>query len=164
MAEKIKPKTISFKDGRDLDYIDGLFKPGTRLYKRVPDQWKGNRSKRVRWAIESLAKLYDGGIDNLQSELFEPESQEMAVVTEENKRLKAEVLELRTALADIQGKVERLAELEAEIKELRQSDPEPHSLPEGWEPDIDAAMMATVMSSPLPRQSYIKRIKVTTSD
>ena len=123
MAEKIKPKTISFKDGRDLDYIDGLFKPGTRLYKRVPDQWKGNRSKRVRWAIETLAKLYDGGIDNLQSELFEPESQEMAVVTEENKRLKAEVLELRTALADIQGKVERLAELEKEEEAKEGSQP-----------------------------------------
>lgn len=96
MANDIRPKTISFKDGRDLDYIDGLFKPGTRLYKRVPDQWKGNRSKRVRWAIETLAKLYDGGIDNLQAELFEPDSQQMAVVTEENKRLKARVLQLES--------------------------------------------------------------------
>lgn len=96
MANDIRPKTISFKDGRDLDYIDGLFKPGTRLYKRVPDQWKGNRSKRVRWAIETLAKLYDGGIDNLQAELFEPDSQQMAVVTEENKRLKARILQLES--------------------------------------------------------------------
>lgn len=164
MASNIKPKTISFKDGRDVDRIDELFKPGTRLYNRAPDAIKGNRSKMALWSIEALTQLYDGGVDNLQAELFEPDSQQMAVVTEENKRLKAEVLELRTALADIQGKVERLAELEAEIKELRQSDPEPHSLPEDWEPDIDAAMMATVMGSPLPRQSYIKRIKVTTSD
>lgn len=96
MANDIRPKTISFKDGRDLDYIDGLFKPGTRLYKRVPDQWKGNRSKRVRWAIETLAKLYDGGIDNLQAELFEPDSQQMAVVTEENKHLKARILQLES--------------------------------------------------------------------
>ena len=88
MANDIRPKTISFKDGRDLDYIDSLFRPGTRLYKRVPDAWKGNRSKRVRWAIETLAKLYDGGIDNLQSELFEPESEEMKVTTDEVKRLK----------------------------------------------------------------------------
>lgn len=164
MASNIKPKTISFKDGRDVDRIDELFKPGTRLYNRAPDAIKGNRSKMALWSIEALTQLYDGGVDNLQAELFEPDSQQMAVVTEENKRLKAEVLELRTALADIQGKVERLAELEAEIKELRQSDPEPHSLPEDWEPDIDAAMMATVMGSPIPRQSYIKRIKVTTSD
>lgn len=88
MANDIRPKTISFKDGRDLDYIDSLFRPGTRLYKRVPDAIKGNRSKRVRWAIETLAKLYDGGVDNLQSELFEPESEEMKVTTDEVKRLK----------------------------------------------------------------------------
>lgn len=96
MANDIRPKTISFKDGRDLDYIDSLFTPGTRLYKRVPEAWKGNRSKRVRWAIETLAKLYDGGIDNLQAELFEPDSQQMAVVTEENKRLKARILQLES--------------------------------------------------------------------
>jgi len=100
MAETIKPKTISFKDGRDLDRIDTLLK-GTRIRNRMPDAIRGNRSKMTLWAIEYLTKLLDGGVDNLQSELFEPDSQEILVVTEENKRLKAEVQQLREQLAQV---------------------------------------------------------------
>lgn len=100
MAETIKPKTISFKDGRDLDRLDTLLK-GTRIRNRMPDAIRGNRSKMTLWAIEYLTKLIDGGVDNLQSELFEPDSQEILVVTEENKRLKAEVQKLREQLAQV---------------------------------------------------------------
>lgn len=100
MAETIKPKTISFKDGRDLDRLDTLLK-GTRIRNRMPDAIRGNRSKMTLWAIEYLTKLLDGGVDNLQSELFEPDSQEILVVTEENKRLKAEVQKLREQLAQV---------------------------------------------------------------
>ena len=100
MAETIKPKTISFKDGRDLDRLDTLLK-GTRIRNRMPDAIRGNRSKMTLWAIEYLTKLLDGGVDNLQSELFEPDSQEILVVTEENKRLKAEVQNLREQLAQV---------------------------------------------------------------
>lgn len=100
MAETIKPKTISFKDGRDLDRLDTLLK-GTRIRNRMPDAIRGNRSKMTLWAIEYLTKLLDGGVDNLQSELFEPDSQEILVVTEENKRLKDEVQKLREQLAQV---------------------------------------------------------------
>lgn len=100
MAETIKPKTISFKDGRDLDRLDTLLK-GTRIRNRMPDAIRGNRSKMTLWAIEYLTKLLDGGVDNLQSELFEPDSQEILVVTEENKRLKAEIQQLREQLAQV---------------------------------------------------------------
>ena len=100
MAETIKPKTISFKDGRDLDRLDTLLK-GTRIRNRMPDAIRGNRSKMTLLAIEYLTKLLDGGVDNLQSELFEPDSQEILVVTEENKRLKAEIQQLREQLAQV---------------------------------------------------------------
>lgn len=94
MAKDIKPKTISFKDGRDVDRIDELFKPGTRLYKRVPDAIKGNRSKMALWSIEALTQLYDGGVDNLQAELFTPESEQSKVTTDEINRLKERIAQL----------------------------------------------------------------------
>ena len=62
-------KTITFKDGADLDRIDALLS-GTRLRNRMPQAIRGNRSKMTLWAIEYLTKLVDGGVDNLQSELF----------------------------------------------------------------------------------------------
>lgn len=94
MANDIKPKTISFKDGRDVDRIDELFKPGTRLYNRAPDAIKGNRSKMALWSIEALTQLYDGGVDNLQAELFSPESEQSKVTTEEIGRLKERITQL----------------------------------------------------------------------
>ena len=57
-------KTITFKDGADLDRIDALL------------------------AIEYLTKLVDGGVDNLQSELFTNNSEEWEVITRENDQLK----------------------------------------------------------------------------
>jgi hypothetical protein len=123
MAETIKPKTISFKDGRDLDRLDTLLK-GTRIRNRMPDAIRGNRSKMTLWAIEYLTKLLDGGVDNLQSELFEPDSQEILVITEENKRLKAEIQQLREQLAQV-----------TTVEDLD-------------EESYDAAFMSIVMSNP----------------
>ena len=47
-----------------------------------------NRSKMTLWAIEYLTKLVDGGVDNLQSELFTNNSEEWEVITRENDQLK----------------------------------------------------------------------------
>ena len=77
-------KTITFKDGADLDRIDALLS-GTRLRNRMPQAIRGNRSK---MAIEYLTKLVDGGVDNLQSELFTNNSEEWEVITRENDQLK----------------------------------------------------------------------------
>lgn len=49
-------KTITFKDGADLDRIDALLS-GTRLRNRMPAAIRGNRSKMTLWAIEYLTKL-----------------------------------------------------------------------------------------------------------
>ncbi len=83
-------KTITFKDGADLDRIDVLLS-GTRLRNRMPEAIRGNRSKMTLWSIEYLTKLVDGGVDNLQSELFTNNSEEWEVVTRENDKLKGEI-------------------------------------------------------------------------
>lgn len=81
-------KTITFKNGADLDRIDALLS-GTRIRNRMPAAIRGNRSKMTLWAIEYLTRLVDGGVDNLQSELFTNNSEEWEVVARENDRLKA---------------------------------------------------------------------------
>ena len=83
-------KTITFKNGADLDRIDALLS-GTRIRNRMPEAIRGNRSKMTLWAIEYLTKLVDGGVDNLQSELFTNNSEEWEVVTHENDQLKADL-------------------------------------------------------------------------
>ena len=82
-------KTITFKDGADLDRIDALLS-GTRLRNRMPQAIRGNRSKMTLWAIEYLTKLVDGGVDNLQSELFTNNSEEWEVITRENELCRPE--------------------------------------------------------------------------
>ena len=91
--DEIKPKTITFKDGRDKDRVITLLK-GTRMRNRMPESIRGNASKSTLWAVEYLSKLLDGGVDNLQAELFEPESQEMSVITSENAWMKQRIKEL----------------------------------------------------------------------
>lgn len=81
-------KTITFKNGADLDRIDALLS-GTRIRNRMPAAIRGNRSKMTLWAVEYLTRLVDGGVDNLQSELFTNNSEEWEVVARENDRLKA---------------------------------------------------------------------------
>lgn len=99
-------KTITFKDGADLDRIDALLS-GTRLRNRMPQAIRGNRSKMTLWAIEYLTKLVDGGVDNLQSELFTNNSEEWEVITRENDRLKAQATIYKQAM-DIIHRMDKL--------------------------------------------------------
>ena len=84
-------KTITFKDGADLDRIDALLS-GTRLV--------------------------DGGVDNLQSELFTNNSEEWEVITRENDRLKEK-------LKAYEPIIDKLAEVRQGVFQIKQED-------EGW--------------------------------
>ena len=77
-------KTITFKKDQDLERIDVLLS-GTRIRNRMPDAIRGKRSPMTLWAIEYLAKLIDGGVDNLQSELFTNNSEEDADGSEDHR-------------------------------------------------------------------------------
>ena len=72
-------KTITFKDGADLDRIDAQY----------------------------LTRLVDGGVDNLQSELFTNNSEEWEVITRENDRLKAQATIYKQAM-DIIHRMDKL--------------------------------------------------------
>jgi len=95
-------KTITFKRGEDLDRIDALLS-GTRIRNRMPEGIAGKRSAMTLWAIEYLTKLIDGGVDNLQSELFTNNSEEWEVITSENDRLKAENNRLQERVRELEG-------------------------------------------------------------
>ena len=95
-------KTITFKDGADLDRIDALLS-GTRLRNRMPQ------------AIEYLTKLVDGGVDNLQSELFTNNSEEWEVITRENDRLKEK-------LKAYEPIIDKLAEVRQGVFQIKQED------------------------------------------
>ena len=88
-------KTITFKDGADLDRIDALLS-GTRLRKY-------------------LTKLVDGGVDNLQSELFTNNSEEWEVITRENDRLKEK-------LKAYEPIIDKLAEVRQGVFQIKQED------------------------------------------
>ncbi len=107
-------KTITFKDGADLDRIDALLS-GTRLRNRMPQAIRGNRSKMTLWAIEYLTKLVDGGVDNLQSELFTNNSEEWEVIARENDRLKAQATLYKQAM-DIIHRMDKLQQGIFQIK------------------------------------------------
>ncbi len=105
-------KTITFKDGADLDRIDALLS-GTRLRNRMPKEVAGFRSKMVSWAIEYLSKLVDGGVDNLQSELFTNNSEEWEVITRENDQLKEK-------LKAYEPVINKLAEVRKGVFQIKQ--------------------------------------------
>lgn len=105
-------KTITFKDGADLDRIDALLS-STRLRNRMPAAIRGNRSKMTLWAIEYLTKLVNGGVDNLQSELFTNNSEEWEVITRENDALKAK-------LAAYEPIIDQLAKARQGLFEIKQ--------------------------------------------
>lgn len=107
-------KTITFKDGADLDRIDALLS-GTRLRNRMPQSIRGNRSKMTLWAIEYLTKLVDGGVDNLQSELFTNNSEEWEVITRENDSLKEK-------LKAYEPIIDKLAEVRQGVFQIKQED------------------------------------------
>ena len=107
-------KTITFKKDQDLERIDVLLS-GTRIRNRMPDAIRGKRSPMTLWAIEYLAKLIDGGVDNLQSELFANNSEEWEVITRENERLKAELEKFHSM-----PMVQKITEQNIQIKKLQQ--------------------------------------------
>ena len=110
-------KTITFKDGADLDRIDALLS-GTRIRNRMPEAIRGNRSKMTLWAIEYLTRLIDGGVYNLQSELFTNNSEEWEGSTRENDRLKAQAIIYKQAMDIIQ----RMDKLQQGIFQIKQED------------------------------------------
>ena len=95
MAE-IKSRTISFRDGRQLDRIDHLFS-GVRLRSYMPKTIRGKRSCMTLWAIEFLSELLNGDlVGNLPVN-----DQEVDQWKEENQQLKKENQELRSELTRI---------------------------------------------------------------
>lgn len=112
-------KTITFKKDQDLERIDALLS-GTRIRNRMPDAVRGKRSAMTLWAVEYLAKLIDGGIDNLQSELFANNSEEWEVITRENERLKVELNKLQgmSWVKKIYEQDETITNLQKRIDEL----------------------------------------------
>lgn len=112
-------KTITFKKDQDLERIDVLLS-GTRIRNRMPDAVRGKRSAMTLWAVEYLAKLIDGGIDNLQSELFPNNSEEWEVITRENQRLKNEMNKLQgmSWVKKIYEQDETITNLQKKVDEL----------------------------------------------
>jgi len=113
-------KTITFKKDQDLERIDALLS-GTRIRNRMPDAVRGKRSAMTLWAVEYLAKLIDGGVDNLQSELFANNSEEWEVITRENQRLKNEMNKLQgmSFVKKIYEQDETITNLQKKIDALR---------------------------------------------
>ena len=141
-------KTITFKDGADLDRIDALLS-GTRLRNRMPAAIRGNRSKMTLWAIEYLAKLIDGGVDNLQSELFANNSEEWEVITRENERLKAELEKFHSM-----PMVQKITEQNIQIKKLQQQVDELSAAEEGYIDNINSLIRE---NQELKKQSNTQR-------
>lgn len=112
-------KTITFKKDQDLERIDALLS-GTRIRNRMPDAVRGKRSAMTLWAIEYLTKLIDGGVDNLQSELFANNSEEWEVITRENERLKVELNKLQgmSWVKKIYEQDETITNLQKNVDEL----------------------------------------------
>lgn len=104
-------KTITFKKDQDLERIDALLS-GKRIRNRMPDRISGKRAPMVLWAIEYLAKLIKGGVDNLQAELFSDDSEEWEVITRENEQLKADNEHLMTVNQKLTEQVRNLQNLE----------------------------------------------------
>ena len=65
----------------------------------------------VLWAIEYLANLIEGGVDNLQSELFAGTSEETEVMTFENQQLKLENEQLQKKVMTLEARNKELTEL-----------------------------------------------------
>lgn len=141
-------KTITFKDGADLDRIDALLS-GTRLRNRMPAAIRGNRSKMTLWAIEYLTKLVDGGVDNLQSELFANNSEEWEVITRENERLKAELEKFHSM-----PMVQKITEQGIQIKKLQQQVEELSAAEEGYIDNINSLIQE---NQELKKQSNTQR-------
>ncbi len=112
-------KTITFKKDMDFERIDALLS-GTRIRNRMPDAVRGKRSAMTLWAVEYLTKLIDGGVDNLQSELFTNNSEEWEVITRENQRLKDEIKKLQgmSFVKKIYEQDDMIANLQRKIDEL----------------------------------------------
>lgn len=112
-------KTITFKKDQDFERIDALLS-GTRIRNRMPDAVRGKRSAMTLWAVEYLTKLIDGGVDNLQSELFANNSDEWEVITRENERLKVELNKLQgmSWVKKIYEQDETITNLQKKVDEL----------------------------------------------
>lgn len=112
-------KTITFKKDQDLERIDALLS-GIRIRNRMPDAVRGKRSAMTLWAIEYLTKLIDGGVDNLQSELFANNSEEWEVITRENQRLKDEIKKLQrmSFVKKIYEQDDMIANLQKKVNEM----------------------------------------------
>ena len=103
-------KNITFKKDRDKQRIDELL-AGKRIRNRMPDKVKGKCAPMVLWAIEYLANLIEGGVDNLQSELFAGTSEETEVMTYEYQQLKLENEQLQKKVMTLEARNEELTEL-----------------------------------------------------
>lgn len=141
-------KTITFKKDQDLERIDALLS-GTRIRNRMPDSIRGKRSPMTLWAVEYLAKLIDGGVDNLQSELFTNNSEEWEVITRENERLKAELAKFHSM-----PMVQKITEQNIQIKKLQKQVDELSAAEEGYIDNINSLIQE---NQELKKQSNTQR-------
>lgn len=103
-------KNVTFKKDQDKQRIDELLS-GKHIRNRMPEKIRGKCAPMVLWAIEYLAKLVDGGVDNLQSELFAETSEETEVMTLENQQLRFENEQLLKKVMTLEARNEELTEL-----------------------------------------------------
>ena len=61
-----KPKTITFKDGRNKDRIDQLLED-KKVRALMPERIKGNTSAMVLWAIDKLVSIVNGDKNTIVS-------------------------------------------------------------------------------------------------
>lgn len=103
-------KNVTFKKDQDKQRIDELLS-GKRIRNRMPEKIRGKCAPMVLWAIEYLAKLVDGGVDNLQSELFAETSEETEVMTWENQQLRFENEQLLKKVMTLETRNKELTDL-----------------------------------------------------
>lgn len=109
-------KNITFKKDQDKQRIDELL-AGKRIRNRMPEKVRGKCAPMVLWAIEYLAKLIEGGVGNLQSELFTGTSEEAEVMTSEIERLQAENKKLRERMTNQAVELLTLRKMSSDLSE-----------------------------------------------
>lgn len=104
-------KNITFKRDADKERIDELLS-GKRIRNRMPERIRGKCAPMVLWSIEYLVKLLNGGIDNLQAELFSDNSEEIEVMTLQMEKLKIENQKLHEKVMTLEDEKKKLENLE----------------------------------------------------
>ncbi len=80
-----KPKTITFKDGRNKDRIDQLLED-KKIRALMPERIRGNTSAMVLWAIDKLVSIVNGDrISIIPSDNIQNKAEDKSSLTEKTK-------------------------------------------------------------------------------